>query len=68
VLAHYRLELPTRVETDALDGVVAAVLSQLQEDDEWYPVAYYSHTMAPAEINYNIHDKEMLAIIQALEE
>jgi hypothetical protein len=68
VLAHYRPELPTRVETDASDGVVAAVLSQLQEDDEWHPVAYYSHTMAPAEVNYDIHDKEMLAIIRALEE
>jgi hypothetical protein len=68
VLAHYQPELPTRVETDALDGVVAAVLSQLQEDDEWHPVAYYSHTMAPAEVNYDIHNKEMLAIIRALEE
>jgi transposase InsO family protein len=68
VLAHYQLDLPTRVETDASDGVVAAVLSQLQEDGEWHPVAYYSHTMQPAELNYDIHDKEMLAIIRALEE
>jgi hypothetical protein len=30
-------------------------------------VAYYSKTMILAEINYPIHDKEMLAIIQALE-
>jgi hypothetical protein len=68
VLAHYQPELPTRVETDASDGVVAAVLSQLQEDGEWHPVAYYSHTMVSAELNYDIHDKEMLAIIRALEE
>jgi hypothetical protein len=27
-------------------------------------VAYFSKTMAPAECNYEIHDKEMLAIIR----
>ncbi|EED12556.1 retrovirus polyprotein, putative [Talaromyces stipitatus ATCC 10500] len=68
VLAHYRPELPTRVETDASDGVVEVVLSQLQDDGEWHPVAYYSHTMIPAEQNYDIHDKEMLANVKALEE
>ncbi|EED14572.1 retrotransposon polyprotein, putative [Talaromyces stipitatus ATCC 10500] len=68
VLAHYRPERPTRVETDASDGVVAGVLSQLQEDKEWHSVAYFSHTITPAELNYNIHDKEMLAIIKALDE
>lgn len=30
-------------------------------------MAYYSKTMIPAKINYLIHDKEMLAIIWALE-
>ena len=30
-------------------------------------MAYYSKTMNPAEINYLIHDKEILAIIRALE-
>lgn len=34
VLVHYQPELPTRVETDASDGVVAGVLSQLQTDKE----------------------------------
>jgi hypothetical protein len=68
VLAHYQPKLPTRVETDASDGVIARVLSQLQEDSEWHPVAYYSHIMSSAELNYDIHDKEMLAIIKSLEE
>ena len=54
------------LETDASDGVVAAVLSQLHPDGEWYPVGYFSKTMAPAELNYPIHDKEMLAIVRAL--
>jgi hypothetical protein len=55
------------VETDASDGVLGGILLQLQPSGEWHPVAYYSKTMIPAEINYPIHDKEMLAIIRALE-
>jgi len=68
VLAHYDPNRQTRVETDASDGVVAAVLSQLCEDEEWHPVAYYSASMTPAEHNYDIHDKELLAVIKALRE
>ena len=51
------------LETNALDGVIAGVYSQKQLDREWYPVAYYSKTMVDTELNYPIHDKEMLAII-----
>jgi hypothetical protein len=67
ILRHYRPDLPTRIETDASDEVVAGVLSQ-QEEGNWHPVAYYSKTMSSPEQNYEIHDKEMLAIIRALEE
>lgn len=69
VLAHYRPELPTQLETDASDNIVAAILSQLSpEDGLWHPVAYLSRSMTPAEQNYEIHDKELLAIIVALNE
>ncbi|KHJ32483.1 hypothetical protein EV44_g2899 [Erysiphe necator] len=49
------------LETDASDGVVAGVLSQKHGDD-WLPVAFFSKTLAPAELNYAVYDKEMLAI------
>jgi hypothetical protein len=39
-----------------------------QLDEEWHPVAYYSKTMAVPELNYKIHNKELLAIVKALEE
>ena len=55
------------METDASDGVVAGVLSQLADDGIWHPIGYFSKTMAPAECNYAIHDKEMLAIIRSME-
>lgn len=66
LLAHYDPDKESMLETDASDGVVAAVLSQLHPDGEWHPVAYFSKTMAPAELNYEVHDKEMLAIIRSL--
>jgi len=66
ILAHYDPKRESRLETDASDGVVAAIFSQKGDDDHWHPVAYFSKTMAPAELNYEIHDKEMLSIIRSL--
>jgi transposase InsO family protein len=66
LLVHFDPNKPTQMETDASDGVVAGVLSQRQPDGEWHPVAYYSKTMIDAELNYPIHDKEMLAIVSSL--
>jgi hypothetical protein len=63
LLAHFDPERPSMLETDASDGAIAGVFSQKQPDGEWHPVAYYSKTMIDAELNYHIHDKEMLAII-----
>ena len=68
ILAHYDPNWETKVETDASDGTVAGVLSQKSTGDQWHPVGFFSKTMAPAECNYPIHDKEMLAIIRSLEE
>jgi hypothetical protein len=51
------------VETNALDRVLGGILLQLQPSGEWHPVAYYLKMMILAEINYLIHNKEMVAII-----
>ena len=60
---------PYRVEADSLDFATGAVLSQQNsEEDKWHPVAFLSKSLSPVEQNYEIHDKEMLAIVQALEE
>ena len=37
-------------------------------DRKWHSVAFYSKSLSSMEQNYEIHDKEMLAIIYALEE
>ncbi len=52
-----------RLECDASNFATGAVLSQLQEDGEFHPVAFMSKGFLDAERNYEIYDKEMLAII-----
>lgn len=66
------LTLPTdhrkfRIEADASEGATGAVLEQEQEEG-WRPVAFQSHGLNETERNYEIYDKEMLAIMLALEE
>src|SRR6267154_4600853 len=56
------------MDTDASNYVYRAVLSQKQDkDNQRHPVAFMSKSMMPAEQNYDIGDKEMLAIIKPLE-
>ena len=60
---------PFRIEADSSDFATGAVLSQQsKEDNKWHPVAFISKSLSPVEQNYEIHDKEMLAIMRALEE
>jgi hypothetical protein len=60
---------PFRIKADSSDFATGAVLSQLSsEDEKWHPVAYLSKSLSETERNYEIHDKEMLAIMRALEE
>ena len=54
------------LETDASDYGIGAVLSQEGEDGKIHPVAFLSTRMDEAERNYEIYDKEMLAVIKAL--
>jgi len=61
------LDKEMRVEADALDFATGRVLSMKCEDKKWKPVVYISKSLNEAERNYEIHDKEMLAIIRCLE-
>ena len=65
LLMHFDVNWQCLLETNALDTVIVAVFSQLGLDGKWHPVAYFSKSMAPAKMNYPIHDKEMLVIVQA---
>ena len=68
ILAHFDPDKACVVETDASDWVTAVVLSQYRDDGFLHLVAYISKKMLPVECNYEIYDKELLAIIRAFEE
>lgn len=67
VLRHFDRSKEAILETDSSDFVNGGVLSQYDEDGVLHPVAFYSKNMTPAECNYQIYDKELLAIIRCLE-
>ena len=51
------------MEVGALDYTTGGMLSMECEDGLWRPVAFLSKSLNETERNYEIHDKEMLAII-----
>jgi reverse transcriptase-like protein/integrase-like protein/chromodomain-containing protein/p58 integrase-like protein len=59
---------PFQIETDASKYATGAVLTQLDINGDRHPVSFISKTFSPAERNYEIYDRELLAIIRALEE
>ena len=67
VLALLDHDKPFRLITDTSDFTTGAILEQPDALNHWHPVAYHSKALLPAERNYEIHDKELLAIIRALE-
>jgi len=69
-LSHPRFDLPFVLETDASKFAVGAVLSQptsIDSMNDLCPVGFYSRKLSPAEVNYDVHDKELLAIICAFD-
>ena len=67
LLAKWTPGLETAIECDfsryAVDGTLMQKMKGL-----WHLVAYFSKKLNPAEFNYHIHDKEMLAIIRCIRE
>ena len=59
---------PFQIEMDASKYVTESVLTQLDSNRARHPVSFISKTLSQAERNYDIYDRELLAIIQALEE
>ena len=56
-----------RVEADSSNYALSTVLSQKQ-NSIWQPIAFRSQSLNPAERNYEIYDKEMLAIVEAIKD
>ena len=65
ILTHWISNAQLIMETNASDYALTVVLSIVNENNKVYPVAFYSCTFTVAELNYNIHDKKLLAIFKA---
>jgi hypothetical protein len=68
ILAHFDLDWDIIVETEASDYVSASVLSQYDDNNVLYPIAYFSKKHSYVECIYEIYDKELMAIVRAFEE
>jgi len=68
VLRHFDHDREAIIETDASEYVSGGVSSQHDDDGALHLVAYFSKRHPPSECHYDIYDKELMAIIKALEE
>ncbi|TPX14390.1 uncharacterized protein E0L32_012456, partial [Thyridium curvatum] len=59
---------PYELETDASDYALGGQLGQRDDDGKLHPVAYFSKKLHGPELNYQIHDKELMAIIECFKE
>jgi RNase H-like domain found in reverse transcriptase len=55
------------VEPDASDYALGAILSLFNDEGVLHLVAFHSRTFTGAELNYDLHDKELLAIFEAFQ-
>ncbi|KAG1177351.1 hypothetical protein G6F36_010832 [Rhizopus arrhizus] len=65
VLATPDMEKPFRIECDASDFAIGAVLLQ-EENGIWKPLAFESKKLSQAERNYPAQERELLSILHAL--
>ncbi|KAI1005387.1 hypothetical protein K3495_g2828 [Podosphaera aphanis] len=67
ILALFDPDLKTVLETDCSGWAMGGCLSQWDSAGKLRPVGYFSKKLLPCECNYDIHDKELLAIIRSVE-
>jgi len=67
VLTTSDLDKNIRMEVNTLDYITGGVLFMECEDGKWRLVAFLSKSLNETEKDYEIHDKEMLAVIRGLE-
>lgn len=65
ILTHWIPGAQLILETNASDYAVAGILSQTCLDGEIRPITFHSRTLSAAELNYDTHDKELLAVFEA---
>jgi hypothetical protein len=62
------LQAPKQRQNGWIETLIGAILSKLGEDNSFHPIGFYFHKFSLVEINYNIHEKEALIIVDAFKE
>ena len=65
ILRHFDPSLPITLHPDSSGFAISCILSQ-PHDGQLHPVAFWSRKCIPAECNYDIHDRELLVIVEAI--
>ena len=65
VLTHYKPDCPLIIQTDASNYALAAILSQVEPDGDIHLITHFSWTFSDTKLNYDTHDKELMAIYEA---
>ena len=68
ILVSFNPKKSITLETDALDRAIRACISQSDDKKCLQPVAFYSRKFSSAEMSYEIHDKKLLAIVNAFKQ
>src|SRR5882724_10993121 len=68
VLTHWIPDTQITVETDTSDYALTAVLSIMTPNGDLHPIAFHSWTFSAPELNYDVHDKELLTIFEAFKQ
>jgi len=66
ILQHFDPEQSITIETEASDYAIGSICSQPNGKGILHPIAYYSRKLKDPQCNYDIHDKELLVIVDAL--
>jgi len=68
ILCHYHPERKKQIETDASYLRKAGILSPYEPAGHWHPLSYYNKRFEPAELNYDVHDKEIVVIVNCFQQ
>src|SRR5882724_7166421 len=68
VLTHWIPDTQITVETDTSDCALTAVFSTTTLNGKLHPIAFHSRTFSAPELNYDVHNKELLAIFEAFKQ
>src|SRR3979490_2002166 len=68
ILAHWEPDRILVMETNTSDYTLAAILSSIDLEGEIHPITFHSQTFTAPKLNYDIHDKELLAIFKAFKQ